>query len=174
MFLIKPLDSSKMLYGIIMKIKTTIILIILKSFCFGQSTKTLKDSLFQKGDIIKIPIIVYALSKACCGGEQIDSLKPVGEFLTHHKNFVIEIGCHTASYGSAEKNLILSDFRAKCVWDYLLYDYKLDSMKVKYKGYGETQLLIPEKIILKAKTENEKNKLHLINQRTELKVLEIK
>jgi hypothetical protein len=157
-----------------MKTTTTIILTILISFCFGQSTKTLKDSLFKKGDIVKIPTIIYGMSKPCCWPPQTDSIKPVADFLNKNKNLTIELGCYSDTRGDAKMNILLTSARAKSVWDYLVFELKVDSTRIKYKGYGENHLIISDKEILQAKTADEKQKLHLINQRTQLTILDIK
>lgn len=154
-----------------MKTTSIIILTFIISICFGQTSKTLKDSVFKKGDIIKIPTIIYELSKPCCWGSQIDSLKPIAVFLNLHKDLKVEIAVSTDSRGSYDKNLILSTARAKSVWDALVFDLKVDSNSVMYKGYGETKLIISNKEILNAKTEEKKEELHRINRRTELVVV---
>lgn len=157
-----------------MKTTTTIILTILISFCFGQSTKTLKDSLFKKGDVVKIPTIIYGMSKPCCWSPQTDSIKPVADFINKNKNLTVELACYSDTRGDAKMNILRTSARAKSVWDYLVFELKVDSTRIKYKSYGENYLLIPEKEILQAKTDSEKQKLHLINQRTQLIILDSK
>jgi len=142
---------------------------------FGQTkgrlpNKTLKDSIFSKGDIIKIPELYYSLSNPFNDMVR-DSLEPVAAFLKKYLTLKIEISCYTDSRGAANGNLQLSKFRAESVWDYLIKGKGIDSARLSYKGYGKSLLIISDNEILKAKTKEEKEKLHQINRRTELKVV---
>jgi outer membrane protein OmpA-like peptidoglycan-associated protein len=114
------------------------------------------------------------MSKPCCWPPQTDSIKPVAEFLNKNKNLTIELGCYSDTRGDAKMNILRTSARAKSVWDYLVFELKVDSTRIKYKGYGENHLIISDKEILQAKTADEKQKLHLINQRTQLTILDIK
>ena len=135
--------------------------------------KTIKDTIFSKGDIIKIPELIYQLSHPM-GKETVDSLQPIANFLKKYPTLKVEISCHTDSRGKDTLNLMLSDFRAKHVWDYLIKEKGIDSTRLNYKGYGETLLIVSDSEILKAKTKEEKEQLHKINRRTELKVIDVK
>lgn len=157
----------------LMKPAITLIFIFFFFVFHAQSTKTLNDSLFKKGDIIKIPKILYGLSHPLGGPFTTDSIKPIAAFLKKHKNLVVEIGCHTDSRGDDKKNILLSVHRVKYVFNCLIYECKIDSIQLKYKGYGETKPIIPEKIIKAAKSKEEKEKLYQLNRRTELIVLEV-
>lgn len=156
----------------------TIVFILFATAIFSQTkgrlpNKTINDTIFIKGDIIKIPELIYQLSYPI-GKETMDSLIPVANFLKKYPNLKVEMGCHTDTRGSAHDNIILSDFRAKHVLDVLVIHHHIDSIRVTSKGYGETLPIISEKEIQKAKTEKEQYKLHSVNRRTELKVLEVK
>jgi outer membrane protein OmpA-like peptidoglycan-associated protein len=141
---------------------------------YGQANKTLKDSVFQKGDIIRFPHVVFALSNPCCWGEQLDSIELVANFLKQRSELHAEVAVHMSCPGTPEMNDRLSDFRARHVWNALVVHFKVDSSQVKYKGYGENKLLISQAQIKKAKTNEEKQKLHNINIRMELIVKDIK
>jgi hypothetical protein len=155
--------------------KVCIIILIIVSFsCFGQRIKTLKDSVFDVGDVIRIPVIEYGLSKPCCWPPQIDSIRLIGDFLNKHKNLGVELACHTDARGSKKFNRKLSVFRVKQVWQYLTVELKIDPAQVRYKGYGESKPIIRHRKIRRAKTSEEQNRLHLMNQRTELIVLKTK
>ncbi len=138
-----------------------------------RPNKTFNDSVFSKGDIIKIPELIYECSFPI-GKETMDSLMPVANFLKRFPNLKVEVGCHTDSRGAAEGNSRLSEFRAKHVLEVLVIHHGIDSSRVTCKGYGETALIILEKEILKAKTQKEQQNLHSINRRTELLVTEVK
>ncbi len=100
-----------------------------------------------------------------------DSLIPVTAFLKKYPMLKIEISSHTDSRGKPAMNIKLSEFRAFHVWEYLIKGQGIDSTRLRYKGYGATALIISDKVILKANTKEEKEKLHQINRRTELKVI---
>ena len=136
------------------------------------ANKTLQDSVFVKGDIIKIPDLLYSLSYPMNPNVN-DSLKPVANFLKKNSTLKTEISTHTDSRGTAKSNLALSKFRAQHVWDYLIKEKGIDSTRLNYKGYGSTLLIISDAEILKVKTREEKEKLHKINRRTELKIISV-
>ena len=62
------------------------------------------------------------------------------KYLTKNPNFQIEIQGHTDNIGSDLENLVLSNKRAKSVYDYLIITVK---NKLSYKGYGESKTLAP-------------------------------
>lgn len=104
----------------------------------------------------------------------MESLKPVADFIKKHPTLKFEIGCHTDFRGSIESNKQLSEFRAIHIYEFLVMEFGIDSEKLSYKGYGETFPLISEEEIAKAATNEEKAKLYMVNQRTELKVVAVK
>lgn len=65
-------------------------------------------------------------------------LKKLALFLQNNPKLEVEIQGHTDNSGRTEHNLTLSELRAKSVVDYLITN-KIDSVRLKYKGYGETQ-----------------------------------
>lgn len=148
--------------------------ILLSYASCGQANKTLKDPVFQKGDIVLFPAFIFALSLPCCWDEQLDSIKPVAKFLKHHPELKAEVAVHMSYLGSAEMNNRLSDFRARRVRETLVNYFGVDSSALSYKGYGESKLLMSEAQIKKAKTPEEQQKLHNINTRTELIITEVK
>lgn len=136
-----------------------------------EPNKTLRDTLFKRGDIIKIPEVVYVLDGN--GTENDDSLKIVANFLISHPKLVVEIGSHTDSRGYAESNLDLSEKRAESVKNYLISKFTVNPNQINSKGYGETQPLVPDTEILKATTKQEKEALHQINRRTIMTVIKV-
>jgi hypothetical protein len=56
----------------------------------------------------------------------------------------------------------------------LVKGHDIDSNRLSFKGYGETELIISDEQISKAKTKLDKENLHAINRQTELKVTEEK
>ncbi len=81
-------------------------------------------------------------------------------FLTKNIAMQIEIGGHTDNEGSDAHNLVLSQNRAKSVYDYLITN-GIESKRLMYKGYGKT---IPV-------ASNETPEGRAKNRRTEFKVL---
>ncbi len=96
------------------------------------------------------------------------------DFLNSHKNLLAEIGSHTDSRGDAKKNLDLSKRRAENICTELIKRFGVDSIQVKPKGYGKTKLLKNDAEIAKVKTLQDKEVFHMINRRTELKIIEVK
>jgi outer membrane protein OmpA-like peptidoglycan-associated protein len=132
-----------------------------------SQTKNLKDTAFKIGDIIRIPDALNI--------NQIrpDSAKMIADFLNSHKNISFELSAHTDIRGKAASNFTLSAARARSVRLNLISDYKVDSTQIKSKGYGSAKTIIQEKEIAAVKTVEEKERLHQINRRMELKVLTI-
>lgn len=96
-------------------------------------------------------------------------LKPVSEtelnklvrLLKSYPKMKIEIGGHTDNQGSAESNQVLSENRAKAVYDYLV-QRGVDASRLQYKGYGQTKPI--------ASNETEAGRAE--NRRTEFMVVE--
>jgi outer membrane protein OmpA-like peptidoglycan-associated protein len=154
---------------------------IIISFCsflsvtgYAQANKTLKDSVFQKGDVIRTTNIMFGTSHPMGGGYTFDSIQPIADFFKRYPELKLEVAVHTDSRGSYEGNFNLSRSRASAIRDELVTHFKIDSSQVNYKGYGESKLLISEAQINKAKTKEEQNKLHGMNRRVELIVKDIK
>lgn len=142
-----------------------------------KANKTIYDSAFVVGDIIKIPQVIFTLSKAEHYGPSRysidDSLEITGNFLLKHPNLTVEYCNHTDSRGSEQANQKLTEVRSKACIDYLVEMKKIDPSKIISKGYGESRLLISDAELLKAKTMQEKEKLHQINRRQELIVIKV-
>lgn len=133
--------------------------------------KTLKDSVFMPGDVIRIPEVYYDLSEPV-SPMVIDSLKPAAAFLKKHAALKVEIGYYTDSRGDAGANLSLSSIRAENVRDYLTEVEGIDPARISCTGYGETAPVISDAVIAKAKTNQERDRLHKINRRTVMRVTE--
>lgn len=136
----------------------------------AQTKKSFKDTDFVKGDIIKVPNIeVEVLNSEI--DVQNDSLELLVTFLNQHINLKVEIACHTDSRGNLAGNLQSSQYRAQGIRNYLIKNKNIAPERLVAKGYGESQLIIPDTVIANAKTKEEKEKLHSINRRIELIVL---
>jgi len=84
-------------------------------------------------------------------------------FLNANPEMKIEIGGHTDSDGDKKHNQLLSENRAKAVYNYLI-KYGIDAARLTYKGYGDTKPLVPN-----TSPENKKK-----NRRTEFTIISVK
>lgn len=159
--------------------KTLAVLLLISPFLFlaQKANKTINDSVFKVGDIIRIPTIMYALCQACPDGMLLsskDSLDKIGKFILKYPAISFQIESHTDSRGDALKNKQLSQNRASSIRDYIIHNFAVDSAKLTVKGFGKSSLLITDNEIMKAKTKQEKEEMHAQNRRTQLRVIAIK
>lgn len=134
--------------------------------------KKFSDSIFEEGDKILAPEIYFTLS----GGSRViekhqDSVKIIADFLKTHPNIKLELGVHTDSRGSSTANVKLSEHRGGSVKFELVQRFGIESERVTIKGYGESDLIISDNEIEQVNTRGEKEKLHQINRRIELKII---
>jgi outer membrane protein OmpA-like peptidoglycan-associated protein/tetratricopeptide (TPR) repeat protein len=92
--------------------------------------------------------------------ESISELKKLIDFLTINPTITIEISGHTDDVGNDQLNQVLSENRAKSVYQYLVQN-GINPQRLVYKGYGKTQPLLP----------NNTNEHRSINRRTEFKII---
>lgn len=138
----------------------------------AQNRKTINDSVFAVGDVLKLPEFYFSM---CGYGENNDSaLTKVSAFINHHKKIVFEIASHTDGRGNKSSNLLLSQQRAESVFNELTHNYQVEKSQISIKGYGSSAPLVSDEEISKAKTKQEKEELHAMNRRIELRILEIK
>jgi outer membrane protein OmpA-like peptidoglycan-associated protein len=81
-------------------------------------------------------------------------------FLKENPAVSIEIAGHTDNIGDDKSNQVLSESRAKTVYDYLVAN-KVPASKLSFKGYGETMPV----------NDNSTDENRKINRRTEFKIL---
>ena len=65
-------------------------------------------------------------------------LDRLAEALQRHPKLRLEVGGHTDAVGSDADNLLLSERRAKAVYDYLVLR-GVDADRLTYRGYGESR-----------------------------------
>jgi outer membrane protein OmpA-like peptidoglycan-associated protein len=63
-------------------------------------------------------------------------------FLQENPSMKVAIQGHTDDVGNDANNMVLSDNRAKAVYDYLV-SKGIDSSRLSSKGFGETKPLVP-------------------------------
>ncbi|WP_107039251.1 OmpA family protein [Brumimicrobium mesophilum] len=135
--------------------------------------KTFSNTLFESGDIIITPEIIFGMSGHLQSYPKFkDSTQIIRDFLIKHPDIKIEIGVHTDQRGSEEGNLELSEKRANAIKLELIKLYDISPHKLKSKGYGEFKPLIKANLIEAAETQSESEKLHRANRRTELTILD--
>jgi outer membrane protein OmpA-like peptidoglycan-associated protein len=98
--------------------------------------KTLDDSIFEAGDIVQCPLILFYDGRLDRWSRPLDSINKIGDFLKKNKNLVVELGSHTDYRNSEAYNIALSRNRAKTIAEYLITEMGIDSSRIKYKGYG--------------------------------------
>jgi outer membrane protein OmpA-like peptidoglycan-associated protein len=83
---------------------------------------------------------------------------------------ILEICSYTDQRGSDSSNILLSQHRANRVKEYLL-TRGIAPWSVPAVGYGETQPIWPEKVILAEKDQDERENLYQQNRRIEFRIL---
>jgi outer membrane protein OmpA-like peptidoglycan-associated protein len=104
--------------------------------------------------------ILFDFDQATLKPESYVELEKLYNFLVDNPNLVIEIGGHTDSIGTKDYNLILSEKRAKAVYDYLI-SRNINPQRLRYKGYGDTMPI----------ADNSTEEGRKLNRRTEIKIL---
>jgi len=87
-------------------------------------------------------------------------LQKLIDFLTLNPTIHIEISGHTDDVGNNQLNQVLSQNRAKSVYQYLV-NSGISPTRLVYKGYGETQPILP----------NTSDENRSKNRRTEFKII---
>jgi outer membrane protein OmpA-like peptidoglycan-associated protein/tetratricopeptide (TPR) repeat protein len=113
------------------------------------------------GSVVELKNVFFDVGKADLKPESKAELDKLGAFLLKNPSLKIELGGHTDSDGIRKNNIILSENRAKAVYDYLISTSKIDAARLKYKGYAD----------LKPKVKNDTAENKAKNRRTEFKVL---
>lgn len=85
--------------------------------------------------------VLFANNSAAVADSYRGELTEVADFMKQNPEGSVEIAGHSSAKGDAEYNMQLSEQRAKAVADILVSDFGIQSDRVSYKGYGETQLL---------------------------------
>lgn len=140
-----------------------------------RANKTINDSEFAVGDVIKLPTINWLAPTAYGEINQNtkDTLNVIGDFLLKYPNLTVEVTNHTSYKGTDEYNFRLSQERAKAIVNYLVNEKKIDQTKITPKGLGKGSLLYTEEDVKKVATKAEKKALDAQNIRTELVVTQV-
>jgi outer membrane protein OmpA-like peptidoglycan-associated protein len=114
--------------------------------------------------------VFFDLAEASLRKESFIELDKLKEFLNNNPTIKIEIGGHTDTRGNAKENILLSTNRAKSVYNYLILK-GIDSIRLSYKGYGQSKNVISDKEIAALTGVEEKESAHQKNRRTEYKII---
>ena len=136
--------------------------------------KHFTDTTFKVGDKIIVENILFEDDPILRIPSSYNALKSIKDFFVMHPNFTLEVGCHTDARGSNQFNLKLSTRRSEKIKNALVDSFGVPKDVLTSKGYGETEFLISEDVILKTKEKEEQERLHQVNRRTEIKIIEIK
>ena len=144
----------------------------------------------EEGDAVVLENILYEFDKADILPAAEQDLRVLQEVMETYPNMVIELGSHTDSRGNADYNLGLSKRRAASARKWLIIKGGIDGPRIKTQGYGKTVPLtvsarlaeredflnegdiLTAEFIAKLPTEEQRERAHFLNRRTEFKVLE--
>lgn len=112
------------------------------------------------GNKVVLKNIFFDTNKWDIKDESKPELKKLMDFLELNPTIKIEVSGHTDNVGTAQSNQILSENRAKSVYQYLLGN-GVQADRLVYRGYGETQPI--------AANDNDENRSK--NRRTEFKIV---
>ena len=93
---------------------------------------------------IRLQGVEFDVNKATIKAESDSVLDEVAHILLQYPALTIEIGGHTDNTGKKDKNMVLSEARAKAVLDYIVQKYPtLDASHFTVHGYGPTVPVAP-------------------------------
>jgi len=136
------------------------------------SSKVVLDQIVLNKSII-LENIYYDLDKWDIRPDAATELDKLVTILLDNPEIKIELSSHTDSRAPADYNDDLSKKRARSAVDYIV-SKGVDSGRITAKGYGESLLIISDEAIDGMATEEEKERAHQKNRRTEIKVIEYK
>lgn len=111
------------------------------------------------GSIIDLKNVFFETARYDLKPESKVELDKLIAFLNVNKTLHGELSGHTDNVGDKRSNQVLSQNRAKAVYDYLVAG-GIDPKRLSYKGYGDTR----------PKVKNDSDENRAINRRTEFKV----
>ncbi|MCE9540303.1 MAG: OmpA family protein [Bacteroidetes bacterium] len=112
------------------------------------------------GNVVELKNVFFETAKFDLKPESKVELNKLVAFLTVNKTLRIQLSGHTDNVGDKKMNQLLSQNRAKSVYEYLIAN-GIDLKRLTYVGYGDT----------KPKVKNDTDENRAINRRTEFKVI---
>jgi outer membrane protein OmpA-like peptidoglycan-associated protein len=86
--------------------------------------------------------ILFDFDKAIIKAEYYKEIDDLAEYMKAVDNVTIDIVGHTDSEGTDQKNMVLSQNRAKALRDYLVKK-GINPQRISYKGLGESKPIAP-------------------------------
>ncbi|MBS1532019.1 MAG: OmpA family protein [Bacteroidetes bacterium] len=114
----------------------------------------------EVGNKVILNNIFFDTNKFIIKDESKPELQKLIDFLALNKAVKVEISGHTDNIGTDQANQVLSENRAKAVYQYLIAN-GIDASRLSFKGYGETQPIAT----------NDTDDGRAKNRRTEFKIL---
>lgn len=114
----------------------------------------------QVGEKIVLKNVFYDIDKFTIRQESRVELEKLIQFLKANPTVVIEVGGHTDNTGVKQKNLDLSNNRAKTVTEFIIAA-GIAANRVVFKGYADTQPI----------ADNKTDQGRQLNRRTEVKII---
>lgn len=96
------------------------------------------ENLLTLGDTVTLRNIFFETAKATLLETSLAELDRLAEALNRHPLLRLEVGGHTDAVGSDADNQLLSERRAKAVYDYLILR-GVSADRLTYRGYGESR-----------------------------------
>jgi outer membrane protein OmpA-like peptidoglycan-associated protein len=96
------------------------------------------ENLLSMGDTVTLPGIFFETAQATLMETSLAELDKLAEALKRRPRIRLEVGGHTDAVGKDEDNMLLSERRAKAVYDYLI-ERGIDPDRLTYRGYGESR-----------------------------------
>lgn len=111
------------------------------------------------GSIMELKNVFFETGKYDLKPESKAELDKLVSFLKSNPTLHIELSGHTDNVGDKNKNLVLSQNRAKAVFEYIIAN-GIDDKRLTYAGYGDTR----------PKVANDSDENRAANRRTEFKI----
>lgn len=117
-------------------------------------------SKFAVGEKVILKNVFFDTDKFDLKGESKTELNKLISLLKKQKSLKIEIGGHTDNTGNKKANQVLSQNRAKAVYQFLI-DNSIEASRLSYKGYGDAKPI----------ADNKTNEGRSQNRRTEFTIV---
>jgi outer membrane protein OmpA-like peptidoglycan-associated protein len=130
-------------------------------------SKDIHLSPIKKDQIIVLENIYFDFDQWELTEESVEGLLRAVNILKQHPGMTIEIRSHTDVRGKPIYNQVLSEKRARSVYQFFVKS-GIDASRMEYKGYGATQLI--NHCLKKVKCTEEE---HRENRRTELRIISL-
>ena len=113
----------------------------------------------RKGSSVRLNNVFFEFNSASLTIDSKTELDKVVDFLSNNPSVKIIISGHTDEQGTQDYNMVLSEKRAKSVYDYLIKS-QINPSNLTYIGYGESKPIVT----------NQVENLDVLNRRIEFEV----